>query len=129
MPLVKITVGPGRSAANKRQLLEAVHRSLVEGLEVPDDDRTQIVIEHDGSETPATMSKDFVLVEVFLRPGRPKSLKQRLYRQLQTNLAAAGVPSSDVLTALHEIALENWGFPAEASRGPDRRHSRRSPAE
>jgi phenylpyruvate tautomerase PptA (4-oxalocrotonate tautomerase family) len=115
MPLVKVWVGPGRSIADKRRLLEAVHLSLVEGLDVPVDDRTQIVLEHDGAEAPATMSRDFVLVEVFLRPGRSDERKQSLYSRVHANLGAAGVPPSDVLVALHEIALENWGFPGEPS--------------
>lgn len=112
MPLVKVWVGPGRSTAEKRGILDAVHRSLVEGFEIPEDDRTQVVLEHDGVETPAAMSKDFVLVEVFLRPGRSVAMKQRLYARVGANLAAVGVPSSDVLVALHEIPLENWGFPS-----------------
>lgn len=115
MPLVKVWVGPGRSAAEKRRILDAVHRSLVEGLEVPEDDRTQLVLEHDGLETPATMSNDFVLVEVFLRPGRSADLKKRLYARVGVNLAAVGVPSSDVLIAMHEIPLENWGFPGPSN--------------
>jgi phenylpyruvate tautomerase PptA (4-oxalocrotonate tautomerase family) len=115
MPLVKVWLGPGRSVTKKRRLLDAVHRSLVEGLDVPDDDRTQIIVEHDGAEAPAQLSTDFVLVEVFLRPGRSHEQKQRLYSRVHANLDAAGVPPSDVLVALHEIELENWGFPAGPS--------------
>jgi phenylpyruvate tautomerase PptA (4-oxalocrotonate tautomerase family) len=115
MPLVKVWVGPGRSMTDKHRLLDAVHLSLVEGLDVPLDDRTQIVVEHDGVEAPATMSRDFVLVEVFLRPGRSDERKRRFYSRIHANLGAAGVPPSDVLVALHEIALENWGFPDEPS--------------
>jgi phenylpyruvate tautomerase PptA (4-oxalocrotonate tautomerase family) len=113
MPLVKIWVGPGHSGTDKRRLLDAVHQSVVEGLEVPDDDRTQIIVEHEGMEVRGATSKSFVLVEVFLRPGRSQDLKQGLYERVAANLSTVGVKPSDVLVALYEIPLENWGFPAD----------------
>jgi phenylpyruvate tautomerase PptA (4-oxalocrotonate tautomerase family) len=113
MPLVKVWVGSGRSEADRRRLLEAVHQSVVEGLEVPDDDRTQFVVEHGGTEFRGATSNEFVLVEIFMRPGRSQEMKQRLYERIAANLPGAGVEASDVLVALHEIPIENWGFPSD----------------
>jgi phenylpyruvate tautomerase PptA (4-oxalocrotonate tautomerase family) len=49
MPLVRIEIVKGRTAVDKKQLLEGVHAALVEAFEIPDDDRTQRIIEHDPS--------------------------------------------------------------------------------
>lgn len=47
MPLVQIEVVKGRSAAEKKALFDAVHTALVATLKIPDDDRTQTLLEHD----------------------------------------------------------------------------------
>jgi phenylpyruvate tautomerase PptA (4-oxalocrotonate tautomerase family) len=47
MPLVRIEILEGRPASERKRLLEAVHAALVEAFHIPDDDRTQRLIEHD----------------------------------------------------------------------------------
>lgn len=111
MPLVKVWIQRGRASSDKRRLLDAVHRSLVEALEIPEDDRTQLLLEHEGIETPVGMTEAFTLVEVFMRPGRTPEMKEELYRRVAANVAGTGTQPSDVLVALHEVPLENWGFP------------------
>ena len=46
-PLVRIEIIKGRTAAERKQLLDAVHAALVEAFGIPDDDRTQLIVEHD----------------------------------------------------------------------------------
>lgn len=41
MPFVRIEVRAGRSPSDKKALLDAVHKALVEALRIPDDARTQ----------------------------------------------------------------------------------------
>jgi phenylpyruvate tautomerase PptA (4-oxalocrotonate tautomerase family) len=114
MPLVKVWVQAGRSASEKRGILDAVHRSLVEALRIPDDDRTQLVLEHEGIEVPTGMTQGFTLVEVFMREGRSVEMKQALYERVFANLEGLGTRPSDVVVAIHEVPLENWGFPRES---------------
>lgn len=78
MPLVRLEVRQGRSATQKRALLDAAHAALVEALRIPDDDRMQRLVEHarDDFELPPGRSDDFVLVEVTLfaaAPPRPSA--------------------------------------------------------
>ena len=47
MPLVRISILKGRSAAQKRALGDAVHRALVETIDVPALDRFQVITEHE----------------------------------------------------------------------------------
>ena len=50
MPLVRIDVVKGRTAAQRRSLGDAVHRALVDALGVPAADRFQVIREHEANE-------------------------------------------------------------------------------
>jgi phenylpyruvate tautomerase PptA (4-oxalocrotonate tautomerase family) len=52
MPLVRIEILKGRSADEKQRLLDAVNAALVEGFGIPDDDRTQRIVELPGGPRP-----------------------------------------------------------------------------
>ena len=74
MPLVRLEVRQGRSAAEKQALLDAAHAALVEALRIPDHDRTQRIVEHarEDFELPPGSSDDYVLVEVTMFAGRSR---------------------------------------------------------
>jgi phenylpyruvate tautomerase PptA (4-oxalocrotonate tautomerase family) len=112
MPLVQIEVGKGRSAADMGRLLQAVHDALVEAFGIPDDDRTQRLIEHDPDhfEIPPGHSDRYTLVEITAFPGRSPEAKRNLYRAIVARLGEVGVPPEDVSIVLHEPAMENWGI-------------------
>jgi phenylpyruvate tautomerase PptA (4-oxalocrotonate tautomerase family) len=112
MPLVRLEVRQGRSATQKRALLDAAHAALVEALRIPDDDRMQRIVEHarDDFELPPGRSDDFVLVEVTLFAGRSAQAKRRLYQVLVRNFAGLGTAPTDVLVVLHEPPLDDWGI-------------------
>jgi phenylpyruvate tautomerase PptA (4-oxalocrotonate tautomerase family) len=112
MPLVRLEVREGHSAARKRGLLDATHAALVEALGIPEHDRIQRIIEHAGEdfELPPGRSDAFVLVEVTMFAGRSRQAKRRLYRALVRNLGELGIAPADVLVVLQEPPLENWGI-------------------
>ena len=118
MPLVRITLARGTSAAYRRALADGVHRALVEKAGVPADDRFQVIEEVEpenlvadprylGHErTPAV-----VFVEVVLNAGRSVEVKRALYAALAENLAKdPGLRPDDLLVSLVEVARENWSF-------------------
>ncbi len=82
MPFTRIEVIEGRTAAEKRALLDAVHQSVVQALKVPD--------------------------ECCLVSGRSREAKKTLYRLLVDRLVALGTPARDVVVVLHEPPMENW---------------------
>lgn len=112
MPLVKIEVLEGLPQSERRRVLEAVHSSLVEAFAIPDDDRTQRLVEHkpENFEVPPGSSHRYTLVEITAFPGRSISAKRALYGAIVRNLEAVGVPASDISIVLREPPLENWGI-------------------
>jgi phenylpyruvate tautomerase PptA (4-oxalocrotonate tautomerase family) len=112
MPLVRLEVRRGRSATQKRALLDAAHAALVEVLDVPDHDRMQRIVEHarEDFELPPGSSDGFVLVEVTMFAGRSRQAKRRLYQALVRNFGELGVAPADVFVVLTEPPLDNWGI-------------------
>jgi len=93
MPVVRLEVRRGWSPQDKKALLDATHTALVEALKIPEDDRTQRIVEHasEDFELPPDKSERFVLVEVTPFAGRSLAAKRRLYRALVSNIGALGV--------------------------------------
>jgi phenylpyruvate tautomerase PptA (4-oxalocrotonate tautomerase family) len=112
MPLVRIEILKGRTASERKRLLAAVHDALVEAFSIPEDDRTQRIVEHDAEdfEIPPGATDRYTLVEITAFPGRSVPTKRRLYQAVVRRLEALGVPSSDILVVVHEPPMENWGI-------------------
>jgi phenylpyruvate tautomerase PptA (4-oxalocrotonate tautomerase family) len=112
MPLIRIEIREGWSRTEKSRLLDAIHAAAVEALQIPDEDRTQILTEHpaDAFEFPPGRGERFTLVEVTMFAGRSLDAKRRLYRAVVRHLGRLGIPPSDVLIVLNEVPLENWGI-------------------
>jgi phenylpyruvate tautomerase PptA (4-oxalocrotonate tautomerase family) len=112
MPLVRIEIIKGPPVAERKHLLEGVHAALVEAFGIPDDDRTQRLIEHDPEnfEIPRGAGERYTLIEITAFPGRSATAKRSLYEAVVCNLEGAGVPTSDISVVLHEPPMENWGI-------------------
>jgi phenylpyruvate tautomerase PptA (4-oxalocrotonate tautomerase family) len=112
MPLVRIEILEGRPAPERKRLLQAVHDALIEAFGIPEDDRTQRLIEHDPDnfEIPPGHSENYTLVEITAFRGRSPTAKRALYKAIIRNMGEEGVPADDVLIVLHEPSMENWGI-------------------
>jgi phenylpyruvate tautomerase PptA (4-oxalocrotonate tautomerase family) len=112
MPHVRIEILEGRSVDERRQLLQAVHDALVEAFEIPDDDRTQRIVEYDpiNFEIPPGKSDRYTLIEITAFPGRSRTAKAALYEAIVQRLGDLGVDATDVSIVVHEPSLENWGI-------------------
>jgi 4-oxalocrotonate tautomerase len=118
MPLVRISVRQGKSEAYRASICDAVHRAMVETMNVPPKDRFQIVTEHapagliyDPSYLDIARSDGVVLVQITLNAGRTVEMKKALYARIADLLAASpGVRREDVFVSLVEVAKENWSF-------------------
>lgn len=111
MPEVRIEIREGRSASEKKVLLEAVHSALVEALRIPEQDRIQRLYElpADHFEIPPDKTDLFTLVEITMFPGRSLEAKRRLYQAIVRNLEKLGIGPNDIFIVLYELAMENWG--------------------
>ena len=117
MPLLRIDVIRGRSEAELKELLDAIHCAMLAAFKVPERDRYQIVHEHPAAEMriedtglgiPRT--ERIVMVQVTTRP-RGRFEKQNFYELLcQELVQRCGVKESDVVVSITQNADEDWSF-------------------
>jgi 4-oxalocrotonate tautomerase len=117
MPLVRISLVKGQPAALRRSIGDAVHRALVETIDVPARDRFQLLTEHepgdlvyDSEYLGIARSDNIVIIQITLSAGRSLEKKRKLYRRVAHNLGELGVRREDVWINLVEVAKENWSF-------------------
>jgi phenylpyruvate tautomerase PptA (4-oxalocrotonate tautomerase family) len=127
MPLVRISLAKGKPASYRRRLGDAVHRALVETINVPAPDRFQLITEHDPENfiydaqyLGIRRSPHLVIIRITLTEGRTLEQKRALYRRIASNLeAAVGLRPQDAWINLVEVARQNWSFGnGEASYAP-----------
>ena len=111
MPHVRIEIVKGRSLEERRRLLQAVHDALMDAFGIPDDDRTQRIVEHEPEnfEIPPGSSNRYTLIEITAFPGRSAEAKRNLYRTLVQRLGEIAIDPRDVSVVIVEPGLENWG--------------------
>jgi 4-oxalocrotonate tautomerase len=118
MPLVRIDLHSGKSHEYRRAIGETVHQCMVEVLNVPADDRFQIITEHDPnsliydpSYLGISRSDDIVVIQITLNQGRTVEMKRQFYSAVAKSLATRpGIRPQDVFINLMEVVKENWSF-------------------
>src|ERR671937_1176273 len=117
MPLVRISLLKGRPAELRRKIGDAIHRALVETIEVPQRDRFQVLTEHEAGDLVydseylgIARTDQIVIVQITLSAGRTLAQKRALFRRIADNLAALGLRREDAWINLVEVAKENWSF-------------------
>jgi phenylpyruvate tautomerase PptA (4-oxalocrotonate tautomerase family) len=110
--LARIDILKGRTADEKRAIVDAVRAALSDALRAPEDDPLVRLAEYAPGEFslpyPDRHSDRFALVEVTMFAGRSTDAKRRLYDGIVRRLADLGVPPKDVLIVLHEPPMHNW---------------------
>jgi 4-oxalocrotonate tautomerase len=118
VPLVRIELVEGRTNQQLRKIADAVHSALVETIGIPDQDRFQVITEHETSHLmfdPEYLniqrSKEIVMIQITMSSGRSLDVRKALFRQIAERLnVEAGIRREDVLINLVEVAKENWSF-------------------
>ena len=118
MPLVRISLVRGKPESYRRKVGDAIHRALVDTINVPPLDRFQILTEHapgdivyDSNYLGIARTSDILIVQITLSVGRTLEQKRALYRRIAANLnAAVGLRPQDAWINLVEVAKENWSF-------------------
>lgn len=118
MPFVRIDLARGKPAQYRRQLGDIVYRAMTEVIDVPQNDKFQVITEHAPDElnvTPGylgvTYSPDIVLIQVTLSHGRSVQQKQAFYARVARDLQRElGLDPQDVFINLVETSRENWSF-------------------
>ncbi len=118
MPLARIDLAEGKSAAYRRTIGEVVYDAMVAALGAPKDDRFQVITEHppenfivDPTYLGIERSADCVVIQLTLNAGRTIEQKRAFYRQVADGLnERLGLRREDVFINLVEVVKENWSF-------------------
>ncbi len=118
MPLVRIDLLKGKSAEFRAQVGQIVYRAMRETLNVPENDRFQIIAQH--SEDGLLFDREYlgihrtdgcIFIQITLNNGRSIEMKQKFYQAVADGLhEQLKVRREDVLVNLVECAKENWSF-------------------
>jgi phenylpyruvate tautomerase PptA (4-oxalocrotonate tautomerase family) len=111
MPSTRIVTGAW-ARGSESQVIEAVQSALRDTLKIPDYDRDVVLDIYDETTRIVLTSRSqrYTRVEVTLFAGRSMEAKRALYKATVANLAALGVPETEVKTVLIEVPAENWGL-------------------
>jgi 4-oxalocrotonate tautomerase len=102
----------------KLKLLIKLYITVVEAMNVPTQDRFQVITEYpsdgliyDPTYLGIERSDDIVFIQITLNAGRTVDQKRTFYRRTAQLLGKEpGVRPEDVLINLVEVAKENWSF-------------------
>jgi 4-oxalocrotonate tautomerase len=118
MPLMRISLRPGKPAEYRRAIADNVYAALRETFNVPENDFFAIVTEHqpedfiyDRHYFNIERSDDFVLIQLTVSNTRTVEQKKALYRGIVERLSGKlGLSPQDVFINLVEVATANWSF-------------------
>jgi 4-oxalocrotonate tautomerase len=118
MPLVRISLRQGKSAAYKQAIGDGIYKAMLETFDVPKEDRFIIVSEHSESELQFSRtyldiarSDDLVIIQITANNTRNRDQKKALFARIADLLSVdPGLRKEDVFINLVEVAKENWSF-------------------
>ena len=118
MPLARIDLVAGKSAAYRASIGDAVYEAMITTLSVPKDDRFQIITDHadgdliiDPTYLGIQRTRDTVLIQITLNEGRTVEKKQAFYKAVADSLhERLDMRREDVFINLVEVKKENWSF-------------------
>ncbi|WP_420969256.1 tautomerase family protein [Bradyrhizobium sp. B120] len=118
MPFVRIDLKRGKSAEYRKTLGEIVYKAMREVINVPENDKFQIITEHDRGDLNYAdnylgnnYSDDLILIQITLNAGRTVEMKKAFYKRIADDFQSQlqGRPD-DIFINLVEVAKENWSF-------------------
>lgn len=110
MPLTTLTMKSGRTAEEKKALLDTVHAALMHAFGIPKTDRNQYINEVSPENWDMLNSEDKIIVEIKAFAGRSVDAKRTLYKTVVNKLGECGVKPEDVFIVINDLPMENWGI-------------------
>jgi len=118
MPLARIDLPAGKSAAYHAAVSDTVYQAMITALNAPKDDRFQVISEHslaqlviDPNYLGIHRSVDAMVIQVTLNEGRTVEMKKAFYKAVADGLfERLGLRREDVVINLVEVKKENWSF-------------------
>ena len=118
MPLARIDLVRGKSAAFRKTLGEIVYKAMIDEINVPANDKFQIIAEPAAEEFNIADSylgnaytQNIILIQITLNAGRTVEMKKAFFKRIADELhVQLKVRREDVVINLVEVAKENWSF-------------------
>ena len=118
MPFARIDLVRGKPAAFRKTLGEIVYKAMTDVINVPANDKFQVITEHAAEEINVADSylgndytQDIVLIQITLNAGRTVDMKKAFFKRIADDLhAQLKVRREDVVINLVEVVKENWSF-------------------
>ena len=118
MPLARIDLPAGKAPHYHRAVGDVVYEAMIKVLNVPKDDRFQVICEHapedliiDPSYLGIHRTANAIVVQVTLNEGRTVEMKKAFYKAVADGLQERlHLRREDVIINLVEVKKENWSF-------------------
>jgi 4-oxalocrotonate tautomerase len=118
MPLVRIDLPAGKAVDYHRAVGAAIYEAMIAFLNVPKDDRFQVISEHsvadlviDPNYLGIHRTADAIVIQVTLNEGRSVEMKKAFFKAVVDALyERVGLRREDVVINLVEVKKENWSF-------------------
>jgi 4-oxalocrotonate tautomerase len=118
MPLARIDLPAGKPPEYGRAVADAVYEAMIATLNVPRDDRFQVISEHardtlfiDPTYLGIDRSADALIIQLTLSEGRTVEVKKAFCKAVADGLhERVGLRHEDVFINLVEVKKENWSF-------------------
>jgi phenylpyruvate tautomerase PptA (4-oxalocrotonate tautomerase family) len=118
MPLVRVDLVRGKPAEYRKTIGEIIYKAMREVIDVPLDDKFQVITEHPPEELNYSASylgnhysADIIIIQITLSAGRSVEQKKAFYKRIADDLhTQLGVRRDDVWINLVEVTRENWSF-------------------
>lgn len=118
MPLVRIDLLEGKTAAFKTQLGELVYESMLETIGIPEEDKFVVVNDLKAEELifstnylGVDRTDGIVIIQITMNEGRTTEVKKALYKTVADKLnSQLDIRKEDVFINLVEVNKENWSF-------------------
>lgn len=118
MPLVRIDIPDHSDEGLEGQIGDLVYAAMLGSLNVPEDDKFQILTRHSVSQIVRPESylginytNQLVVIQITLNEGRTTKVKKSFYARLADSLnSKLNIRKEDILISLIEVNKENWSF-------------------
>lgn len=118
MPFVRIDLSKKYPEGFAQQVGEIVYGAMRKHINVPEDDKFQVITRHESNEL--VMPKSYlgieysegvIFIQVTLNEGRATDMKKSFYRAICDDLVEKlKVRPQDIVINLVEVSKENWSF-------------------
>ncbi|QWD83478.1 tautomerase family protein [Polynucleobacter sp. MWH-P3-07-1] len=118
MPFVRIDLSKKYPDGVAQQVGDIIFQAMREHINVPEDDKFQVITKHDTNELVIPKSylgieysEGIIFIQVTLNEGRSTEMKQQFYKAINEALVAKlKLRPQDIVINLVEVNKENWSF-------------------